>query len=358
MKYAAIVLRNIKTPTSSVEYAPVADALLSGGVPLGELALLPYDDASAVMGALARLTGECEGVFVICDRVLLPAAREAVSQVCKAPCTGTLLETEHCLVAVLPAGEQGRELALGTVLFAVNKKRGRFYSSVVLRTVSAPAETVLAAVTEAQELAEGKLAIHTSERYGVGRIEIVYDDLTPKVIADEVVRVLATALEKYVYAMEDVEISARLFEALKLHRLKISAAESFTGGGVAAAIVKNAGASTVFYEGIVAYDGEAKQTRLGVGEYTLKNKGAVSSETAYEMAAGLLKDGKCDIAVATTGLAGPKSDLSGKPVGLCYFAVGTRERVRVFEFRLEGDREEITQKAVNLALFLTYKEIN
>lgn len=79
--------------------------------------------------------------------------------------------------------------------------------------------------------------------------------------------------------------------------------------------------------------------RLGVTDYTLKKFGAVSNETAYEMAAGLLKEGKCDLAVATTGIAGPDADGTDKPVGLCYIAVGTMDRVRVFRFLLDGDRK-------------------
>ena len=75
------------------------------------------------------------------------------------------------------------------------------------------------------------------------------------------------------------------------------------------------------------------------------------------MAAGLIADGHCDLAVATTGIAGPQSDGTEKPVGLCYIAVGTREQVRVFRYRLNGDRDTITNTAVNLALFLAYREI-
>lgn len=358
MKYAAIVLRNITTETHSVEFAAVTDALLSGGAPLGELSLLPYNDPSAVADALARLRNCCDGVFLICDRVLLPSARDALTSLTGKACTGCLLDTEECLFAVLPSGARGAELVRESVIPALDERRRQSYYHIVLRTVCAPPCAVIEAVSKAQDASGESLSIHTSERYGAGRIEIVYNRNTSKIVADEAVRILASGLERYVYAMEDVDIGVRLFEALKLHRMKFSTAESFTGGGVCEAVVRNPGASKVVYEGIVAYDEEAKKDRLGVTEYTVKSKGVVSHEAAYEMAAGLLKAGRCDLAVATTGIAGPQSDLSGKPVGLCYIAVGTKERVRVFEFRLDGDREEITKTAVNLALFLAYKEIN
>ncbi len=356
MKYAAAVLRNITTSAKSVEYAAAVDAFLSGGVALDEVVLLPYDDPGAVMAALTRLKNEYGGVFLICDRVLLPVAREAVTAV-----TGRefedLLETETCLFAVLSADEQGKELAKTKIIPAVDKRRGQSYYSVIVKTVYAPLSKVMTAVKHALDAAGGQVAIHTGEEFGVGRIEVIYNRNTPKVAADEAVRILASELNEYVYAMEDVGVAERLFDALKLHRLKIATAESFTGGGVGQAIVSIPGASKVFYEGLNTYDNKSKTARLGVTEYTLRSKGAVSSETACEMAQGILKDGNADVVIATTGIAGPDSDASGTPKGKCFIAVGTKEAVHVFEYRLEGDRETVTKLAINLALFQAYKQI-
>ncbi len=357
MKFSALVLRNIRQGVLSVGFQAVADALLSGGVCLDEIVLLPYDDPAALPLALKRLKGECDGVFVICDGVLLSAVKEGIEGAVGGKFADALLETEECLIALIAADGEGAKLVASDVVPAVDKRRGQSFFRVVLKTVLAPPEEVLAAVEEVS-LSGARVMVHTSEEYGVGRIEVVYHSSTPKVEVDEAVRILASALEKYLYAMEDVTVGERLFEALKLHRLKISTAESFTGGGVGEAIVSNPGASKVFFEGLNTYANEAKAERLGVSEYTLKSKGAVSEDTAYEMAAGLLKTGNCDVAVATTGIAGPESDGSGTPPGTCFLAVGTRERVRVFEYLLKGDRNAITKQAVNLALFLAYKEIN
>ena len=74
------------------------------------------------------------------------------------------------------------------------------------------------------------------------------------------------------------------------------------------------------------------------------------------MAVGLLKEG-CDLAIATTGIAGPKSDDTKKPVGLCYIAIGTREGVHTYKFNLSGTREQITERAKNTAMFLAIKRI-
>lgn len=356
MKFSALVLRNVYAAAGSVAYPAVADALLSGGIPLSELALVPYDDPAAVTAALMRLKVENDGVFVICDRVLLSSAREAVSSAAGGEFPeGEVYETEECLFAALSADEAGVRAARDRVIPAVDKRRGQSYFHIVLKTVQAPGDKVLRAVEEASE--QGGVFIHTSEEFGVGRIEIVYHSGSPKVAVDEAVRILATELEPYVYAMEDVTPGQRLFEALTLHRLRIATAESFTGGGVGEEIVKNPGASKVFFEGLNTYDSLSKQERLGVSPYTLQSKGAVSGDTAYEMAAGLLKSGHCDVAIATTGIAGPASDGSKTPAGTCFIAVGTSERVRVFEFRLSGDRNSVTRQAVNLALFLAYREI-
>lgn len=358
MKYAGIVLRNNKNCLSSVDCAPVFDALLAGGVFLDELVYLPYDCPSRVSAALLRLSTECDGVFLVCARVLAPSAKEAVSVAAEAAFEEEyLLDTEDCLFAVLPEGERGAELVREEVVPRINRRRRRTFARVVLRTVSAPQEKLRTLLKAAEEAGGGKLSVHASEAYGCARIEVLYDQETPKMAADEAVRILAEGLKEYVYAMEDVSLAERLVAALKLHKLHISTAESFTGGGVGREIVRVSGASAVFYEGVNAYDNKAKHERLGVSEFTLMDKGAVSDETAYEMAAGLLRGGHCDVAVATTGIAGPQSDGTKKPVGLCYIAVGTREKVRVFRFQLTGSRETVTQTAINLALFLAYKEI-
>jgi len=357
MKFSAIVLRNINHPLESVQYGAVVGALLSGGVTLDEIAILSYGEQEAVKTTLARQIGTFDGVFFICDRVLVPFAKEALSKETGKPFQDDYAETESRLLAVLPTGERGEQIVRDGLLPLIEKKRGKQYFRMVLRTVSAPNDAVLSAVSKVQALGGG-LAVHTSDEYGAGRIEVVYDQTTPKTLTDEAMRILATELNDYVYAHEDESIAQRLCQVLKLHRMKLSTAESFTGGGVGRAIVEIPGASKVFVEGLNTYANESKMLRLGVNEYTLKKNGAVSSEVAYEMAAGLLRAGGCDVAVATTGLAGPDADGTDKPVGLCFIAVGTMERVRVFRFRFTGTREEVTKQATNLALFLAYKEIN
>ena len=75
------------------------------------------------------------------------------------------------------------------------------------------------------------------------------------------------------------------------------------------------------------------------------------------MAVGLLKTGKCDLAISTTGIAGPKSDNTAKPVGLCYIGIGMKDGVHTYKYNLSGNREEITETAKNTALFLAIKKL-
>ncbi|MGN0822462.1 MAG: CinA family protein [Candidatus Gallimonas sp.] len=358
MRYALIVLRNPDHALSSVRYDKIADAFLAGGVILDEVVLLPSDGSEALTAALSRLSCECDAVFVACEERLLPRARESVAAFLNAPFgTEYLAETEDRLYAVLPASDRGAEIAAAETVPAVDRRRKKKFSRMVVRAVSAPEEKVRKILAEAERLSGDKLLYNYREKFGETRIEMVYHSETPKMLADETMRLIATGLDEYIYAVEDVPLAQRVTDALRLHRLRLSTAESFTGGGVGGAIVSVPGASDVFFEGINAYDNQAKTDRLGVSPYTLKAHGAVSDEVAYEMAAGLIAQGHCDVSVATTGIAGPQSDHTGKPVGLCYIAVGTKERVRVFRFQLEGNREKITKTAINLALFLVYKEI-
>ena len=174
---------------------------------------------------------------------------------------------------------------------------------------------------------------------------------------DNAVRQIVSRFRDNIYAEFDTTLGERLFDILKLRNLKMSAAESFTGGRVISSVIANPGASSYVDEGIVCYSNDSKKSRLGVKEEDLKRVGAVSSQVAYEMAAGLILSGRCDIAVSTTGIAGPASDDTHKPVGLNYIGIGMKDGVHVYKYLLTGSREEITETAKNTALFLAISKL-
>ena len=171
------------------------------------------------------------------------------------------------------------------------------------------------------------------------------------------IREIAFALKDCCYADTDVSLSEALFTLLKFGGKKIAVAESFTGGRVAAEIVKNSGASEFFAEGIVAYTNESKIKRLFVSAEDLSAHGAVSAKVAFQMAAGLFRSSEPDMVLATTGIAGPNGDGTGVPVGRCFIAVGTKRGIHTYKFDFSGTREEITEKGVNAALFYAVKTI-
>lgn len=150
------------------------------------------------------------------------------------------------------------------------------------------------------------------------------------------------------------EPTRRVLDACRKRGLKIATAESCTGGMVAAALTDIAGSSDVFERGFVTYSNEAKQELLGVAGDTLSGHGAVSEETALEMARGALARSRADIAVSITGVAGPGGGTEEKPVGLVWFAVAQRgghARVHRRPFPDEG-RGAIREAATRFALEL------
>ena len=194
------------------------------------------------------------------------------------------------------------------------------------------------------------------EKNGDNTVDLLFDYETDESVKKEVIRKLVSVHKDQIYAESDESLSQRLFDLLELRGVKLSTAESFTAGRVASEIIKHSGASKYVNEGVVCYSNESKINRLKVKKEDLIREGAVSAVVAYQMAVGLLKDG-ADIAVSTTGIAGPKSDDTLKPVGLCYIAVGMKDGVHTYRFKFNGTREQITERAKNTALFLAIKKL-
>lgn len=157
------------------------------------------------------------------------------------------------------------------------------------------------------------------------------------------------AFEEEVYASDAEELHTLAAKLLKLNGKTLAVAESLTGGEICSRLASVAGISENLYEGIVCYNKNSKIERLGVPRSCINAYGAVSRETAHAMVEGLNRP-PVDIALATTGLAGPSGD-EGKPVGLVYIGVGGGEFITVFEKRFSGTRNEIRSMAANLALF-------
>ena len=155
--------------------------------------------------------------------------------------------------------------------------------------------------------------------------------------------------EEEVYASMDISLPELAGKYLKINHKTLGIAESLTGGEICSLMASISGISENFFEGIVCYNKKSKVERLKVSLQTLDNFGAISKETAYEMVQGICNNA-VDIGLSTTGLAGPNAD-EGKPVGLVYIGVGFGEFITVFERHFKGNRNEIRNKATNVALF-------
>lgn len=146
------------------------------------------------------------------------------------------------------------------------------------------------------------------------------------------------------------ELAPQVGAALKARGLRLVTAESCTGGWVSMALTAVAGSSDWFERGYVTYSNAAKRDDLGVQEETLRRHGAVSEETAREMAAGAIRRTGAQAALAITGIAGPTGGTTAKPVGTVCFAWAHGSNISSETRRFDGDRESVRRQSVLHAL--------
>ncbi len=145
-------------------------------------------------------------------------------------------------------------------------------------------------------------------------------------------------------------VAEKLVELLKARGLRCATAESCTGGGIGSAITAVPGSSAVYLGGVVSYANEVKSGVLGVSKDTLATVGAVSPETAAQMAEGVRRLVGADLAVSVTGIAGPDGGSDDKPVGLVWFGLASAAGTRTEKAIFAGDRARVREQAVVHAL--------
>lgn len=160
-----------------------------------------------------------------------------------------------------------------------------------------------------------------------------------------------------VYGEGEISIEDVIGKMLVDNKLTIATAESCTGGLLAGTIINYPGISEVFKEGVITYTNESKIKRLKVKKDILDKFGAVSSQTAAEMAEGIAKMAGTDIGISTTGIAGPGGGSEEKPVGLVYVGLYLKGEVKTKEFNLVGDRQRIRVATVNRTLEWIRREL-
>lgn len=187
------------------------------------------------------------------------------------------------------------------------------------------------------------------------------DGPTPVAVSE-----VATFLEKKfrrvlgsdLFGEEGQSLESVIGAELKQRELTVAVAESCTGGLIAKMLTDQPGASAYFKEGMVTYTNDSKMKRLGVHKETLQKNGAVSKQTASEMARGLRFRAGVTYALSVTGIAGPDGATPQKPVGLVYIGCAGPKRTIVKEFKFQGERKWIRHRAALMALELLRKELH
>ena len=155
---------------------------------------------------------------------------------------------------------------------------------------------------------------------------------------------------------ETVDLTRRLLEICKRHGTLVATAESCTGGMIVSLMTDLPGSSSMVDRGFVTYSNEAKMEMLGVRKETLDEHGAVSEQTALEMASGALERSNAGLTISVTGIAGPDGGSAEKPVGLVWFGLAMRGRRPIAERRIFENlgrdyvRRQTVHHAVTMAL--------
>lgn len=140
-----------------------------------------------------------------------------------------------------------------------------------------------------------------------------------------------------------------LVQMLKERKLSVATAESCTGGLLGKSITDVSGSSAVYPGGVISYCNRIKHEILGVDQELLDTLGPVSAPVAHEMARGVKRVIGADLGLGITGIAGPNSDETGRPVGLVYIGAAYREMTLVREYRFDGDRAAVRAQAAEAA---------
>lgn len=201
---------------------------------------------------------------------------------------------------------------------------------------------------------DSNIMVATFAKEGEVQVKIIGKGKEKNIVENKVntiIGILQDRFHDYIYSFDNIPIEMVVFNLLKEKNYKIGFCESCTGGLISSRFSHIPGGSQVFDRSIVTYSNDAKMEEVGVSLSTLENYGAVSKETAMEMANGLLTRKNLDISLAVTGIAGPDGGTEEKPVGLVYLCISTKERSLPIKCNFNGNRESIQNKTATRAFF-------
>ncbi len=241
----------------------------------------------------------------------------------------------------------------------INGMNGIFYYSATIKTTGLETGELLDRLSEIERIQlNPSVSIIQGMDYGIVKVTGYSKDFEEaKSSVKSVVKDIKDCIKGHIFTTDRNEyIENSVIRLLKKYDLKISTAESVTGGLVVSRLVNVPGASEVFTHGFVTYSNKAKRKVLGVDRESLKKYSAVSKEVAKEMAKGAIFTADADVSVAVTGYSGP-DDTPEEPKGLVYIAVSVNDKVIVEKYNFSGSRNIIRNKAANRALELVRESI-
>ncbi len=269
---------------------------------------------------------------------------------------GIIIETENCKVILLP-GPPGELIPMfeESVVPYLSKLTPGVICSQTVKICGISESSV---ETTVKDLIDNQTnpTIATYAKTGEVHIRVTAaadDKKNANKLIKPVVKELKSRFGYDIYTTdEETTLEKAVVDLLLANNLTISCAESCTGGMFAARLINVPGVSDIFKSGFVTYSNKAKKKLLGVKKGTLQKYGAVSSQTAKEMAKGVASLSKADATVALTGIAGPDGGTKDKPVGLVYIACNVKGNITVKEFHFQGNRAKIREAATSAALRL------
>jgi competence/damage-inducible protein CinA-like protein len=290
--------------------------------------------------------------FGVRKQATLP--EEAISLGLAGTAPGLVLETGRAVAVLLPGppGELRRlwPRALETAPVRRVLEQARPPGRRVLRFFGASESAVAKALGDAGGDGDGVEATICARDFEI-HVDLLVEPGAEQRAAD-LEQALAEPLEQYLFSRDERPVEELVLGLCRARGWTLATAESLTGGLVTGRLTSVPGSSDVVAGGIVAYADTVKESELGVPAALLAEHGAVSPETAAAMAAGARARLGADVAISSTGIAGPGGGTATKPVGLVYLHVETPEASRGIEFSLPADRESVRTRSVVAALHL------
>lgn len=259
---------------------------------------------------------------------------------------GIFISKDNKKIIMLPGPP--KELSLMFDKYVLPLLKGDYHIIIESINTVGIGESMLETKLLSYNLNREDLTISTYAGKGTIEIKIIGKGKDKEIIKkniDDTIKILKEELKEYIYGYNGDSLEEIVLNLLNEKEMKIGLCESCTGGLISSKLAGIPGASKVFDRGIISYSNKSKIEELGVNRNTLDNYGAVSKETAFEMAKGLLDKTDLDIVASITGIAGPDGGTDIKPVGLVYICIMTREGHKIIERNFNGNRKTIQNRA-------------